>query len=60
MTFYLPTRLAGYSVNSGISCGARKLTRTPRIKKKKLHKWSAFIAENWGQKKKTKSKCAIM
>jgi len=32
---YLPTELAGCSVNPGISCGARKLARTPRIKKKK-------------------------
>jgi len=33
--FYLPTRLAGCSVDPGISRGARKLTRTPRVIKKK-------------------------
>jgi hypothetical protein len=33
--FYLPTGLAWYSVGSGISCGARKLARTPRVTKKK-------------------------
>jgi len=32
---YLPTGLAGCSVGPGISCGARKLARTPRVKKKK-------------------------
>jgi len=32
---YLPTGLAGCSVGPGISCGARKLTRTPRVTKKK-------------------------
>jgi len=32
---YLPTGLAGYSVGSGISRGARKLTRTPQVIKKK-------------------------
>ena len=31
---YLFTGFAGCSVNPGISCGARKLTRTPRVKKK--------------------------
>jgi len=31
---YLPTGLAGYSVGPGISCGARKLVRTPRVTKK--------------------------
>ena len=31
---YLPTGLAGYSVGPGISCGARKLARTPRVIKK--------------------------
>jgi hypothetical protein len=36
--FYLPTGLAGCSVDPGISCGARKLTRTPRVKKKKTKK----------------------
>jgi hypothetical protein len=33
---YLPTGLAGCSVNPGISCGARKLTRPSQIKKKKI------------------------
>jgi hypothetical protein len=28
---YLPTGLAGCSVGPGISCGARKLARTPRV-----------------------------
>jgi hypothetical protein len=32
---YLPTGLARCSVGSGISCGVRKLTRTPRVTKKK-------------------------
>jgi len=32
---YLPTGLAGCSVGSGISCGARKLARTPGLRKKK-------------------------
>jgi len=32
---YLPTGLAGCSVGPGISCGARKLTRTLRVTKKK-------------------------
>jgi len=36
--FYLPAGLAGCSVDPGISCGARKLTRTPRVKKKKKTK----------------------
>jgi hypothetical protein len=38
MLFYLFTGLAGYSLDSKISCGARKLTRTlqnPDYKKKK-------------------------
>jgi hypothetical protein len=35
VVFYLLARLAGCSVGPGISCGARKLTRTPWIKKKK-------------------------
>jgi hypothetical protein len=38
--FYLPTGLAGCSVGPGISCGARKLTRTPRVTKKKKKKSS--------------------
>jgi len=29
--FYLSTGLAGCSVGPGISCGARKLARTPQI-----------------------------
>jgi len=33
--FYLFTELAGYSVNPKISHSARKLTRTPRVIKKK-------------------------
>ena len=33
--FYLLTGLAGCSVDPRISRGARKLTRTPRVKKKK-------------------------
>jgi hypothetical protein len=33
--FYLPTELAGYSVDPEISCGARKLARTPQVTKKK-------------------------
>jgi restriction endonuclease S subunit len=33
--FYLPIGLAGYSVGPGISCGARKLARTPRVTKNK-------------------------
>jgi hypothetical protein len=32
---YLPTGFAGYSVGPGISCGTRKLARTPRVKKEK-------------------------
>jgi hypothetical protein len=32
---YLFTGLAWYSVGPEISCGARKLARTPRVKKKK-------------------------
>jgi hypothetical protein len=32
---YQPTGLAGCLVGSGISCGVRKLARTPRVKKKK-------------------------
>jgi len=32
---YLPIRLARCSVDPGISYGARKLARTPRVKKKK-------------------------
>ena len=32
---YMLTRLAGCSVAPEISCGARKLTRTPQVKKKK-------------------------
>jgi len=35
---YLPTGLAGCSVGPGISCGARKLARTPRVTKKKREK----------------------
>jgi len=31
--FYLSTGLAGCSVGPGISCGARKLARTPWVKK---------------------------
>jgi len=34
---YLSTGLAGCSVGSGISCGARKLARTPRVTKKKKY-----------------------
>ena len=39
---YLPTGLAGCSVGPGISCGARKLTRTLQVtkKKKRLHRSS--------------------
>jgi len=33
---YLTTRLAGYSMGPGISCGVRKLARTPRVIKKKV------------------------
>jgi len=33
--FYLFIRLAGCSVDPGISCGARKLTQTPYVTKKK-------------------------
>ena len=36
---YLPTRLAGCSVGPGIRYGARKLARTPRVKKKKKRMW---------------------
>jgi hypothetical protein len=36
---YLSTGLAGYSVGPGISCGARKLTRTPRVTKKKSDRY---------------------
>jgi len=32
---YLPTGLAGCSVDPGISCGARKLARTPQVTKKR-------------------------
>jgi hypothetical protein len=35
MVFYLSTGLAGCSMNPGINHGARKLTRIPRIIKKK-------------------------
>lgn len=34
---YLSTGLAGCSVGSGISCGVRKLARTPQVTKKKKH-----------------------
>jgi hypothetical protein len=33
---YLPIGLAGCSVGSEISCGARKLAQTPRVIKKKI------------------------
>jgi len=43
--FYLSTGLAGCSVGPGISCGARKLARTPRVtkKKKKVHESSLIL-----------------
>jgi hypothetical protein len=37
VVFYLSTGLAGCSVDPGISCGARKLTRTPRVTKKNIY-----------------------
>jgi hypothetical protein len=40
---YLPTRLAGCSVGSEISCGVRKLARTPRVIKKK-DSWRILIS----------------
>jgi len=36
---YLPTGLAGCSVDPRISCGTRKLARTPRVTKKKKRVW---------------------
>ena len=38
VVLYLPTGLAGCSVDPGISCGGRKLARTPRVIKKKKKK----------------------
>jgi hypothetical protein len=40
---YLSTGLAGYLVGPGISCGARKLARTPQVKKKKKGHESTII-----------------
>jgi len=40
---YLPTGLAGCSVGPGISCGARKLARTPRVIKKKKKKSEGHV-----------------
>jgi hypothetical protein len=42
---YLPTGHAGYSVGPGISCGACKLVRTPRIKKKKIEYLIFYVKE---------------
>ena len=36
VVFYLSIGFAGCSVGLEISCGARKLTRTPQVKKKKI------------------------
>jgi len=44
--FYLHAGLAGCSVGPGISCGARKLARTPRVKKKKKKSCVGNIFEN--------------
>ena len=41
---YLPTGLAGCSVDPGISCGTRKLARTPRVTKKKKKEFGASRA----------------
>jgi hypothetical protein len=40
---YLPTELVGCLVNPGISCSARKLTRTPRVKRKKRYRWITSV-----------------
>jgi hypothetical protein len=40
---YLSTGLAGYLVGPEISCGARKLARTPQVKKKKKGHESTII-----------------
>ena len=40
---YLPTGLAGCSVGPGLSCGARKLARTPRVIKKEKRKKIAML-----------------
>jgi len=54
--FYLATRLAGYSVNPEISCGACKLARTLRLKKKKGYTVSCnIISSGLYQKSKTYS-----
>jgi hypothetical protein len=46
---YLPTGLVGCSVSPGISCGAYKLARTPRIKKKIKIQYSSEVSShnNW-------------
>ena len=46
---YLPTGLAGCSVSPRISYVARKLARTPRVKKKKIANqvtWTAVMAQS--------------
>jgi hypothetical protein len=48
---YLPTGLAGCSVGPGISCGACKLARTPRVTKKKKNILVKIVKMSW--KKKT-------
>jgi len=40
---YMLTGLAGYSVGPEISCGARKLARIPRVKKKKKQSLTKLI-----------------
>jgi len=59
--FYLSIGLAGYLVGPVISCGTRKLARTPRVTKKK--KEPDAISYQSKIKKKTnnkiKSKCVI-
>jgi len=42
---YLPTGLAGCSVGPEISRGARKLTRTPRVIKKKKKEVRIYLAK---------------
>ena len=44
---YLFTWLAGCSVGPGISCGARKLARTPRVTKKKRELKNEKVIHNF-------------
>jgi len=43
---YLPTGLAGCSVGPGISYGARKLARTPRVTKKKKVRQNHIVLDH--------------